>query len=180
MTLLDWQPVRRGDREALKRFACTEPKELRRVGSHLSKEYARPWEAAVQARIRTASEAPQPPEYMLLGWDSGGVGAALYYEELDGPALVEVRVAAVANRHRQQGGGVADEMMTKLLDALTERALELGVDIVEVGTWVHEKNRASQALCRRFNLRQTALADDLGLQRWARTVPVAGADIGEG
>ena len=56
---------------------------------------------------------------MLVGLDSKGIGAAVWFEELDGPSMVEVRVGAVALRHRRRGGGVADEMVTVLFDAIT-------------------------------------------------------------
>ena len=113
----------------------------------------------------------------MLGWDAEGIGAAVYWEELDGPRQVEVHVGAVANRHRHQGGGVADEMLVTLFDILTERALDHGVDLVLVGTWIHERNRASQTMCRRNGLHQQALANEAGLQRWGADLLVAGAEL---
>lgn len=130
----------------------------------------------MQSKIRTANPACRPPEYLQLGWDDEGIGAAIFWEELDGPGQVELHVAAVALRYRRRGGGVADEMMTHTLDALTTRALELGVDLVEASTWIDEQNRASQNMCRRFGFRQVAFKDDEGLQRWSGTILIAGTD----
>lgn len=117
-----------------------------------------------------------PPMYLLLGRDAEGIGAVVFYEELDGPSQVEVWIGAVALRYRRRGGGWADEMMSMVLDSITSRALETGVDIVEVGTMIDEGNRASQAMCRRFGLRQVAQRED-GMQRWAAYLMVGGAEL---
>jgi hypothetical protein len=116
----------------------------------------------------------QPPNFSLVGRDSDGIGAVVFYEELDGPAQIEVHLVAVATRYRRRGGGWADETMSVLFDTLTDRALELGVHQIAVLTWIDEGNRASQALCRRFGLRQTGVSDST-LQRWAGTILVGGA-----
>lgn len=105
------------------------------------------------------------PCFMLVGRDRHGIGAVAFWEELDGPAQVEFRVGAVASRYRNRGGGWADEMFTKVLDEVTTKAMEHGVHVVELVTWVHEDNRASQRMCGRFNLRQVQQRDD-GYQRW--------------
>jgi hypothetical protein len=61
---------------------------------------------------------------------------------------------------------------------MTTRALEAAVDLVELGTWIHEKNRPSQDMARRFQMRHTGMSDAEGLQRWATLLLVAGAEDG--
>ena len=139
--------------------------------------HEREWERLVQSRIRTATSAPPPPQFMLVGSDAEGIGAAVWYEELDGAGNIEVRVGAVALRHRRRGGGVADEMVAALFDALTEKALHDGVDIVLVQTWVDERNRPSQAMCRRAGMHQLSEDPDGTLQRWGANILIGGADF---
>jgi hypothetical protein len=133
----------------------------------------------VQARIHEAHPPYPDGEFLWLGRDSDGLGAVLFYRELDGPGQVEVDVAAVATRFRRRGGGWADELMTVLFDAITARAVEHGVDIVEIGTWIHEKNRPSHRMARTFGMRQLpgAIPDDPALQRWGLLLLAGGADI---
>lgn len=139
--------------------------------------HPRPWERLVQSKFRTASPPYPAPEFCELGWDKDGIGAAVFWEELDGPGQVELHVAAVANRYRGRGGGVADEMMTHAFDTMTVRAIEVGVDFIEASTWIDESNKASQKMCRRFGLRQVAFKEDENLQRWSVVLQVSGADL---
>lgn len=130
----------------------------------------------MQAKVRTMKPPYPPPEHLLLGWDDAGIGAAVFWEELDGPGQVEVYLGAVAMRYRRRGGGVADEMMTELFDAITERAFEVGVDMVEISTWIHEGNRASQSMARRFTFHQTSFKEDEQLQRWSVFLQIDGSE----
>lgn len=179
-TLLEWGPVRRGDRAALEAFECTEARKTRRHGGRWEPFHTRPWELQVQAMVHKVNPRCQPPNFCLVGRDSLGLGAVVYFEELDGPAQVEVVFVAVAQRLRRRGGGCADEAMRTLFDVATTRALEQGVDLVEILTWIDEENRPSQSLARRFGMMQArAECGDPRLQRWTVTLLVGGADVSD-
>ena len=92
----------------------------------------------MQSRIHQINPPCQPPNFALVGRDAAGIGAVVFYEEMDGPGQVEIHLAAVAQRFRRRGGGWADEMLSTLLDTLTTRALEQGIDLVDVLTWIDE------------------------------------------
>lgn len=175
--ILTWSDAQRSDRADLPAFTCTDAPQRKRRAGRWEQHHDRPWELRPQAALRTAHPPAQPPDFMLVGRDAEGIGAAMFYEELDGPGLVELHIGAVAMRHRFSGSGVADEMMAATFDAITTRALEAGVDLVEIGAWIDPGNRGSQAMCRRATMRQTAVKDDL--QRWGTVLLVAGADFDE-
>lgn len=178
-TLLTWNPPLRQDRQELSTFTCTVKAENRRRAGRWEAFHPAPWERLVQGRIRTCHPPCQPPDFALLGRDKNGIGGFVFWEELDGPALVEIHVAAVALRLRGKGGGWADEMMRTVFDQLTGRALENQVEAVGVATWIHEKNRGSQRLCRRYGMVHTGkcMNGDPTLQRWTTQILVGGADI---
>lgn len=179
MTLLRWRSVTRDDREALRAFTCTVPDEKIFHAGRWEKRYPRPYERRVQANIRTGPLGCAPHEFFMLGWDDAGIGAAIYWEQLDGPGLVELRTCAVDNRHRRAGGGVADEMISLFISSCFEAALQEDVESVIAIASIHEDNRNSQDLFRRHQFAQTALADGDGLQAWSTEILVAGAEFND-
>ena len=117
-------------------FCCTgEPK--RQPGS-FKKVHERPWELDVQSAVRSRRPPYQPPLFMIVGLDGEGIAAAAIYEELDGPAVVQVQFMAVALRCRGRGGGTADEMFGEIL-----RRLELGRTLVADDASMGSTYRAS-------------------------------------
>lgn len=176
--LLTWRPAVRSDRKALNAFQCTERSRSVKLWHGWEKQHQRPWERQVQARIHQASPPYPPPEFLLVGVDSDGLGGVAFYEELDGPHQIEIHFAAVAMRFRRRGGGWADEMLNAVFDAITTRALETGADLVEISTWIHEANRPSQRMARDVGMRQVAATQLEGhLQRWAVILLVGGAEL---
>lgn len=179
-TLLRWSEPQQADRALLPSFTCTNPgRKRRRPNGGWEIDHPRPWELFVQSKIRACRPPCQPPHHALVGRDDEGIGGFVYWEELDGPAEVEVRVAAVATRFRGKGGGWADEMMRTLFDTLTLNAITADAQAVRVTTWIHEQNHPSQRLCRNYGFAHmgTFLATDPELQRWAAEILVAGADV---
>lgn len=160
-------------------FTCTEkPVRYLRHG-RWEYEHDAEWELQVQARIRKFKPPCQSPDYALVGRDEDGIGAFLFWEELDGPAVVEICTVAVDMRFRHKGGGVAKEMMQVLFDTLTTRAMDQGVDAVLLNTWIHEKNLLSQRLFYELGVRHNGkcMNGDPELQRWTAQILVGGADV---
>lgn len=164
------------DRAELCVFECTEPGVKRQGESGWYVDHPRLWELKVQSKIRTLAKHVRfpAPGYVLLGHDPDGLAAVAYYEEQDGPAEVEIHLAAIALRLRRKGGGCADEMVTGLLDRLTARAIEAGVAQVVITTKIDEHNGPSQGLCRRFGLWHTGILPNSTLQQWSGILPTGG------
>jgi len=171
-SLLEWHDGWQDDRTQLHNFECTEPAQKVQRGGTWQKVHPRMWEYAVQSKLRRLRPPLAPPEFMLTGHDEHGLAAVVTFEELDGPAQVELCLAAIARRLRGKGGGYADEMLTRALDAITTRAVEQEIGFVSLLTYVDERNRYSQELCRRFHLRHTAMAGP-ELQVWSGDLLVA-------
>jgi RimJ/RimL family protein N-acetyltransferase len=95
-----------------------------------------------------------------------------YYEELDGPREVFVKLVAVSKDLRRQGGGYADEMFAQTLDAITARALDYKVEVTEVliSGLIEPANRPSQAMAKRAGFQHRGILDNL--QLWERNLPV--------
>ncbi len=179
-SLLEWRPARRQDRDALKRIECTTPGRKCKHAGRWEVHHPRKYELEVQSAIRSRINPPcQLPNHCLLGWDGDELAAVAFYEELDGPAQVEVHAVAVGMPYRRKGGGWADEMLKTVLDEITLRAHEHGVDFVAVLAWIDGANRPSQDLFRRAGMRQTGVLAETTLERWSATYLVRGADLPE-
>ena len=151
-------------------FCCTgEPK--RQPGS-FKKVHERPWELDVQSAVRSRRPPYQPPLFMIVGLDGEGIAAAAIYEELDGPAVVQVQFMAVALRCRGRGGGTADEMFGEILRRLEERAMQRRVDQVLVTGSIYGLNVPSQRMAFRAGMRHVDTFST-GVQEWQMRFEVA-------
>lgn len=133
----------------------------------------------MQSAIRQIKPPAQPPDYCLTGWDGETLAAVAFYDELDGPGTIEVRAVAVGREYRHHGGGYADEMLRTVLDEITLRALDHGVDFVTVRAHIDESNRPSQRLFRRVGMQQTGVLSGTELQIWSAVYQVGGAELSE-
>src|SRR5689334_4951974 len=133
-------------------FACTGPLRRRTTAEPTYRDrHDQWWEYEVQQWIR----GMRPPERgvgrrLITGWRGSSLMAVALYEEADGLDLIVLEVMAVANACRFHGGGYADEMMSEVLDRITETCHTTGVAETFVSARIYEENRASQKLARRM------------------------------
>ncbi|QSR27097.1 hypothetical protein CFH99_15835 [Nocardioides aromaticivorans] len=179
-SLLSWRNAAPGDRQALQSFECTTPGKKIKHAGRWEIQHPRRWELQVQSKIRAHVKPPcRRPNHCLVGWDGDNLAAVVFYEELDGPAQIEVHVVAVSMAYRRRGGGWADELLRMTLDDITATAIEQGVDITSIVAWIDEGNRPSQDLFRRTGFRQVGVLEGSTLQRWALTLQIRGVEIDE-
>lgn len=169
--LLRWESGQRRHVGDLQLFECTSfkpPRVLRGWPPHNLPDW---WEYEVQQEIRSFRPPLGRGRHLWLGYDDEGLAAVITWQELDGPAEVELEYGAVALRHRRVGGGYADELSQVLFDEVTARAIEGGVAAVSMTAYVWNQNRPSQALCRRMLFAHVAEAAP-GVQVWHRELLV--------
>jgi hypothetical protein len=133
------------------------------------------WELEVQSAIRGLEPPYRYPKQLLIGLDDLGIGAVSYYEEIDGPARVELGLMAVATRLRNQGGGYADEMFRVTQEIIEAHAIEHGCYELEMVGYVWHENRASQRMVRQAGFQHTDNAAE-GVQVWTARVPLGAPD----
>lgn len=168
--LLEWRSAGKRDREALDTFQCTDDPH-KSFASGWKRVHPKFWELEVQSAIRGLEPPYKYPKRLLIGTDAQGIGAVSHYEEVDGPARVELSLMAVSTRLRNQGGGYADEMFRVTREIIEARAIERGFDEVELVGYVWHENHASQRMCREAGLQHTRNAAE-GVQVWTAKVPV--------
>jgi len=161
--VLTWRPAARSDRPALQEFTCTVPDQ--RLFGQVKRWHPKKWEQDVQSFIRACRPPAGPDEQLLLGLDGAGIAAVCSLAEQGSAALVKIRAIAVDVRHRGQGGAVADEAMEVALEAAGARALEKGLDTVQVIGWVDPQNEASKRMNTRAGFGFKGLTSD-GLEQW--------------
>lgn len=166
MSILTWRPVRPGDARGFQEFCCTAPAKRSRRPPYGRQHHAQ-WELQVQSYIRALKPRTSPNCHLWVGLDAEGVAGVFHYERVGGTEVF-VKCAAIAVRHRRKGGGVADELLTTMLDEITARAIEAGERDVLVTGHIHPENRPSQYLARRTGFRQIACLDEY--QVWAMTL----------
>lgn len=132
------------------------------------------WEYEVQSALRNMSLPARLPRQAFLLEDLDGIAAVSHWQEVDGPAVVEIREMAIAFRHRRQGGRVADELMAHTLDEITARAIDSQVDEVVVQGMIWHENLPSQRLAAQAGFKVTG-AGAPGVQEWTAVLVVAGA-----
>ena len=168
LPLLDWRPATAHDAGALSLFECTTPPRRGYVRRHESR-HELPWEFDVQSYIREKRHKCSPGQALWVGTDGDSEIAAVFrLEEIDGPAIVLVSVAAVALRHRHQGGGVADEMLRTCLDEITAAGIAAQLPEVIVVGHIHPENQASQKMARRAGAIHVGMLDDY--QVWQKAL----------
>lgn len=134
------------------------------------------WEYEVQSCLRDIRPPLQPPRFMLLAVeDDGSVAAAAVWTELDGPGAVELEFAAVGRPYRGGGGAVAKEVMSRVFDAITQRAIDVGEPEVLVQGWIWHENLASKRLSRKMGMSQVGWGA-AGVEQWEARIPVAGVE----
>jgi predicted GNAT superfamily acetyltransferase len=83
-------------------------------------------------------------QMMLIGQDNAGIGAVAWTENISGPGHVFIKAIGIAKRHRNRGGGAADELLQELKDRLASIADAAGAADLIIEGRVHPNNEASK------------------------------------
>ena len=172
---MSWRDAEKRDQEALHEFVCTDPERPRYNPATRQSHHPKQWEYQVQSLIRGTSLPLRTGLRMLLGEDDVGIAWVSVYESVDGLEVVELRCLAISCRHRGQGGGVAKEMATATLDALTQDAIAAGVQAVNIETRVWKDNEPSRRICEEAGLRHMGWSEAPGYLLFGGVLPISGA-----
>ena len=103
---------------------------------------------------------------VLLGRDEAGLAAVVrVYDAHDGDFVLDV--IAVAVRHRDTGGLVADEAFARTTEWCATQALQNRRRRFRLVTFIDERNSASQRLARRDGMIETPVAKQNRHATWA-------------
>lgn len=172
--LLAWRSAVRGDRPQLDTFKCTRDP-VKSLATRWKPYHPKWWELEVQSAIRGLEPPYAYPRQLLVGLDRKGVAAVSYFEEVDGPARVELSLMALATRLRSKEKGHAEEMFRVTRELIENRAIEHGHQEVELVGYVWHENLASQRMCADAGLKHTDFAAD-GVHVWTARVMLGTPD----
>ena len=82
------------------------------------------WEWEAQSILRRLRPPMRNGCYLRLGLDDHGLAVVSYFQEVDGPAQVELLAMGVASRARGSGGEVAKAMFEDTLDMIVARGFD--------------------------------------------------------
>jgi hypothetical protein len=125
--------------------------------------------------VRSYRPPHRHSKVLLVGEDADGIGAVSAYEELDGPAHIELSLMAVALRLK--GQRIGDEMAEFTLQTVVQRAVAKNVRQILAFGYVWHENERSKKMCRRLGMQHTGRGAP-GVEQWSLrlAIEVAEAD----
>jgi len=166
--LFTWREAVWADRPSIQKFVCTDPPKDKYVPALRRRVHPRDLEMEVQYGIRGLEPPYTGNKQMLVGEKDGAIGAVFLFEDADDPGNVFLSAIAVAwhlrSSREARDGRYGQEALQVTLCRIRRRAFAAGFERVFVTGKIHNKNRASQRLCRSAGLEPlTPVANDLTL-----------------
>ena len=171
-TDLYWQRLAtRPDTRILQSFTCTS--EDPRSEGRRRLPHPRPWEKEAQTLLRQLSHNLKPGDVALTGSIEDEILACAHLQFTVDDDIFEAyhAAAAVALAVRNQGGQVADALLTEAQAVCSERALKLGCTNMVLSGRIHVSNMASQRMVARSGWEPRDLPTTT-YQTWFRIVPL--------
>lgn len=162
---------------ALQAFRCTTDLDPYRPGGPRGFEHRHPehWAYQVQVAVHgLTNRGMNPSAALLTGWSGESLAAVSVFQEVDGPAQVDIELMAISLEHRHRG--FAREMCNRTLEEIEDRALAADVTETLVNGYVWHQNIDSQRMCLANGGSLTETYDD-GRQRWSRLLLHARAEL---
>jgi hypothetical protein len=152
-----WRDAVRQDRSILEAFVCTDPAPRRPDKRPLP--HPKPWELSVQTWIHGLHPPSGPSERLRLGFVPGddslaAVGEVCSVGTDGGLVAVKLTGLAITQRHRGQGGTLADEAVGQMIDQAKELALAQGASGLIAIAWAHPLNVPSHRMLARNGFRR--------------------------
>lgn len=149
----------------LQQFTCTTDRPRTPGGRKLP--HPRRWEWEAQSYLRSASQVLKSGDVLLVGENGVTISACAHMKltPIDDSLEVFIAVAAVNISIRGHGGAVADELLSRCIDAGRKRASEMGRARLIVTGNIHVENFPSQRMVIRAGLEPVGLPVG-DYQRW--------------
>ena len=160
---LNWSKASHAHRGDLQVFVCTYPDRYRIDPLTKTKKHDQPWQMRVQTGLRGLKPPLSPPQEMWVGYDDVGLAAVGLFEVRAEEEAFYIR--AVARAYRRARRGIADELLSQLLDLITTHPAFVERGFREIYCEIHWKNSSSKKLFKRHGFE--CIGHDEDLETWA-------------